>query len=147
METGLQNLALEEAIAGAVVPQAEEHRRRPLLKRPQPRSGNIRGGVALAVAVERDAVVGAVDRRHVNRLPGRRRLRRGLEVVRPGEAAAAGDPLPRLPFTEHDRVEISISAVFDRDRRPAALIGIREHDPRFESFLADRLGERIAFEV
>ena len=146
VKRSLENLAVEKAVAGAVVPQPEKDRRRPLLKRPQRRRGDIRGGVTLAVAVERDAVVGAVDRRHVDRLTGRRRLLRRLEVVRPGEAAAAGDPFPRLPLAKHDRVEISVRCAFDRDRRPSPLIEVRQHDPNLERFFPYGLGDRITFE-
>ena len=146
MEGGLEDLTVEESVAGAMVPQPEEDRRPPLLKRPQPRRGDIRGRRALAVAVERDAVVGPVDRRHVDRLPGWRCFRRGLEVVRSDEAAAPGDPFPRLPFAEHDRIEITVGAVFDRDRCSALLVEIRQHHPGLEGLLPDRFRNRITFE-
>ena len=147
VEGGLEDLAVEKAVAGTMVPQTDEDRRRPLVERAKRCRGDIRSRVALAVTVERDAVVGPVDRCDMDRLPGRRGFLGGFEIVGSCKATAAGDPLPRLSLAKHDRVEVAVGCALDRYRRPATLSEIGEHHPGLERLFPDRFGKRGAFEV
>src|SRR5205085_10591998 len=79
-----------------------------------------------------DAIVLGVDDGDMAEIARTSRLRGRVQVARPLEACAAGDPLARLAFTEDDRIEDLAILALHRDDAAAALFQVRQRYPCFQ---------------
>ena len=95
--------------------------------------GDVTRAVRLAVAVERDAVVGIGDQGEVDEHGGFGVLGRSVEITGALAVVAAGHPSGLLLLGEHDGVEDSAADGFHGDDASALLVEGGEGDPSFQS--------------
>src|SRR5262249_30093473 len=106
IEPRFLDLAGKKRISAAGVSQPEQDDAILRAVSPQPARA-VSVAVGRAVAVDADPAVLAVDGGDVDEVARPGGLGGAIEVARPLEEVAAGDPLARLPFAEDDRVEIA----------------------------------------
>ena len=136
------DFAGEEGLASTRVSHAEEHAGLTCLESLERTARLVGLAVRLSIAKDGDAVVRTINNRQVNERTGRSGLLRRIEVACAIKAFAARRPFLRLSFTEDNRIEHSAILALDGNRRPAALLQIRQRDPGLQRLLADISRER-----
>ena len=132
---GFLDLASQRGDAGRQMAFAQHHPRLARRERLQGAS-LVAFAVGQSVAVQRDGMVGSIDRHEMHQLAGLGGLGRTSEILGAAEKIAAGDPTGGLPFAKDDGVEVLAVRRLDRQRSPALLVQTGERHPNFEGFFA-----------